>query len=139
MTSPRVWAFMYSGGKPMEILLPGLEAVGSRAILSFPSPGLVFAVLLALGGWLLTAVPFGRYLYAIGSHEEAARLSGVNVGMQLFAVYALCGLLSGVAGVLFAAQQRVGMALAGAGYEMKAIAAGVRGGTPPFWGGGGGL
>ena len=134
MTVTRGLAFMYSGGKPMEILLPGLDAVGSRAILSIPIPGLVFAVLLVLGGWLLTAVPFGRYLYAIGSHEEAARLSGVNVGMQLFAVYALCGLLSGVAGVLFAAQQSVGMALAGTGYELNAIAAVVLGGTSLFGG-----
>src|SRR2546426_4739103 len=136
MTVTRGLAFMYSGGKPMEILLPGLDAVGSRAILSIPIPGLVFAFLLVLGGWLLTAVPFGRYLYAIGSNEEAARLSGVKVGMQLFAVYALCGLLSGVAGVLFAAQQSVGMALAGNGYELNAIAAGGLGGTSPFWGGG---
>src|SRR3989442_14036084 len=121
MTSPRVWAFMYSGGKPMEILLPGLDAVGSRAILSIPIPGLVFAVLLVLGGWLLAAGPFGRYLYAIGSHEEAERLSGVKVGMQLFAIYTLCRLLSGVAGVLFAAQQRGGMAVRGTRYELNAI------------------
>src|SRR2546427_3105614 len=138
MTVTRGLAFMYSGGRPMEILLPSLDAVGSRAILSIPIPGLVFAVLLVLGGWLLAAVPFGRYLYAIGSHEEAARLSGVKVGMQLLAVYTLCGLLSGVAGVLFAAQQSVGMALAGTGYELSAIAAVVLGGTPPFCGGGGG-
>ena len=134
MTVTMGLAFMYSGGKPMEILLPGLDAVGSRAILSIPIPGLVFAALLVLGGWLLAAVPFGRYLYAIGSHEEAARLSGINVGMQLFAVYALCGLLSGVAGVLFAAQQSVGMALAGTGYELNAIAAVVLGGTSLFGG-----
>src|SRR2546426_540405 len=120
------------------VILTGLDAVGSRAILSIPIPGLVFAVLLVLGGWLLTAVPFGRYLYAIGSHEEAARLSGVKVGMQLLAVYTLCGLLSGVAGVLFAAQQSVGMALAGTGYELSAIAAVVLGGTSLFGGGGSG-
>jgi ribose/xylose/arabinose/galactoside ABC-type transport system permease subunit len=94
----------------------------------------VFAVLLLLGGWLLTATPFGRFLYAIGSHVEAARLSGVKVSVQLLVVYTLCGLLSGVAGVLFAAQQSVGMALAGTGYELNAIAAVVLGGTSLFGG-----
>jgi len=134
MTVTRGLAFMYSGGKPMEILLTGLDAVGSRAILFIPIPGLVFAVLLVISGWLLTATPFGRFLYAIGSHEDAARLSGVKVSVQLLVVYTLCGLLSSVAGVLFAAQQSVGTALAGTGYELNAIAAVVLGGTSLFGG-----
>ncbi len=134
MTVTRGLAFMYSGGRPMEILLAGLDAVGSRAILFIPIPGLVFAVLLVISGWLLTATPFGRFLYAIGSHEDAARLSGVKVSVQLLVVYTLCGLLSSVAGVLFAAQQSVGTALAGTGYELNAIAAVVLGGTSLFGG-----
>src|SRR2546428_865997 len=137
MTVTRGLAFMYSAGRPMEILLPSLDAVGSRAILSIPIPGLVFAALLALGGWLLTAVPFGRYLYAIGRHEEAARLSGVHVGMQLFAVYALCGLLSGVAGGFVCGPTRVGHGALGNRFELNAIAAVVLGGTSLFGGGGG--
>lgn len=134
MTVTRGLAFIYSGGKPLEILLNGLDAVGSHSLLSIPIPGLVFAILLVAGGWMLASTPFGRSLYAIGSHEEAARLSGVKVGAVLVGVYTLGGLLAGIAGVLFAAQQSAGMAAAGTGYELNAIAAVVLGGTSLFGG-----
>lgn len=134
MTVVRGLAFMYSGGRPLEITLDGLDTIGSGTVLSVPIPGLVFGALLVLSGWLLAAFPFGRSLYAIGSHLEAARLSGIKVGRSLIAVYTICGFLAGVAGVLFAAQQSVGMALAGTGYELNAIAAVVLGGTSLFGG-----
>lgn len=134
MTVTRGLAFMYSQGKPLEIRLDGLDAIGSGAVLSIPIPGLVFGAFLLASGWMLAATPFGRHLYALGSHEEAARLSGVKVSLHLIAVYTLCGLLAGIAGLLFVAQQGVGTALAGTGYELNAIAAVVLGGTSLFGG-----
>ncbi len=134
MTVTRGLAFMYSQGKPLEIQLDGLDAIGSGAVLSIPIPGLVFGAFLLASAWMLAATPFGRHLYAIGSNEEATRLSGVRVNLHLVAVYTLCGLLAGIAGLLFVAQQGVGTALAGTGYELNAIAAVVLGGTSLFGG-----
>jgi simple sugar transport system permease protein len=83
----------------------------------------------ALSAALLRATVFGRYVYAIGGNEQAARLSGVAVDRVKIAVYALSGLLASLAGVLYTAQYRQGKPDAGVGMELDAIAAVVIGGT----------
>jgi simple sugar transport system permease protein len=72
---------------------------------------------------------FGRYLYALGGNEEATRLSGIAVVPVKIATYALSGMLSALAAVLFVAQYRQGKPDAGTGLELDAIAAVVIGGT----------
>ena len=72
---------------------------------------------------------FGRYVYAIGGNEQAARLSGIAVDRVKIAVYALSGLLASLAGVLYTAQYQQGKPDAGSGIELDAIAAVVIGGT----------
>jgi simple sugar transport system permease protein len=87
-----------------------------------------------LGAWLSAAfilhkLPLGRYIYAVGGNEEAARLAGVPVaGVKVFA-YTASGLLAGLAAVLYCAQYTQGKADAGLGKELDAIAAVVIGGT----------
>lgn len=78
---------------------------------------------------ILTRTVLGRYTFALGSNEEATRLSGVNVDAWKIAVYTLCGLFSGLAGVLMAARLNSAQPALGAGYELDAIAATVIGGT----------
>ena len=78
---------------------------------------------------LLRATTFGRYVYAIGGNEQAARLSGVEVDRVKIAVYAISGFLASLAGVLYTAQYRQGKPDAGVGMELDAIAAVVIGGT----------
>ncbi|MBI2440005.1 MAG: ABC transporter permease [Lentisphaerae bacterium] len=88
--------------------------------------------------WLLLAkLRWGRYLYAIGGNEEAARLSGVPVGGMKLLAYALSGLFSAVAGICQMAQEIQGDPEAGAGYELSAIAIVVIGGTALMGGRGG--
>ena len=87
---------------------------------------------------MLRFTPFGRYVYAIGGNEEAARLSGIDAGRVKIATYAISGLLAGIAAVLYVAQYRQGKPDAGAGLELDAIAAVVIGGTS-LMGGRGGL
>jgi ribose/xylose/arabinose/galactoside ABC-type transport system permease subunit len=71
----------------------------------------------------------GRYIYAVGGNENAARASGISVdAVKLFA-YTVCGALAGLAGVVLAARITTGQPNAGAGYELDAIAAVVIGGT----------
>jgi simple sugar transport system permease protein len=94
-----------------------------------PMPGLFFLAALLIYGAVLRFTPFGRYIYAIGGNEEAARLSGIDSGRVKIAVYAFSGLLAGVAAVLYVAQYRQGKPDAGAGLELDAIAAVVIGGT----------
>lgn len=78
---------------------------------------------------LLTKTVLGRYTFALGSNEEAARLSGVNVDAWKAAVYVLCGLFAGLGGVLIAARLNSAQPSLGFGYELDAIAAAVIGGT----------
>jgi simple sugar transport system permease protein len=104
----------------------------------FPMPGLFFIAAVVVYGAVLRLTPFGRYVYAIGGNEDAARLSGVNVNRVKIVTYAISGMLAGIAAVLFVAQYRQGKPDAGAGLELDAIAAVVIGGTS-LMGGRGGL
>lgn len=94
-----------------------------------PMPGLFFIAAIVIYSAVLRFTPFGRYVYAIGGNEEAARLSGIESGKVKIATYAVSGLLAGVAAVLYVAQYRQGKPDAGAGLELDAIAAVVIGGT----------
>ena len=86
---------------------------------------------------LLRFAKFGRYVYAIGGNEEAARLSGIPVGLVKTAAYTLCGLTAGLAGICNASRMTLGDPEAGATYELDAIAAVVIGGTSLMGGKGG--
>jgi ribose/xylose/arabinose/galactoside ABC-type transport system permease subunit len=90
---------------------------------------LIFLVCALVTWVLLTYHRLGRQIYAIGGNEEAARLSGVPVGMTKMLAYMGSGLFAGVAGLCQAAQEQQGDPEAGAGYELSAIAIVVIGGT----------
>lgn len=86
---------------------------------------------------LLSRLRWGRYFYATGGNEEAARLSGIPVrGVKLLA-YGLCGVMAAVAGICQAAQEQQGDPEAGGGYELSAIAIVVIGGNSLLGGRGG--
>ncbi len=96
---------------------------------AIPVPTLVLLVVAVLTALALSRMKIGRYLYSVGSNEQATRLSGVNVyRVKLFA-YSMSGLLGGVAGVLYAAYGAQGDPLAGTAYELDAVAAAVVGGA----------
>ena len=108
-----------------------MGSVLGAIIPGFDVPNLVIVFLLfALGASLvLTKTSLGRYTFALGSNEEAVRLSGVNVDAWKIVVYAVCGLFTGLAGVLIAARLNSAQPSLGQGYELDAIAAAVIGGT----------
>jgi simple sugar transport system permease protein len=95
----------------------------------FPIQGMFFLLLVIIFGFLLKYTSFGRYVYAIGGNEQAARVAGIRVDDVKVTVYALSGALSALAGILYAVQYRQGKPEAGAGAELDAIAAVVIGGT----------
>ncbi len=88
-----------------------------------------YVVLAVVFGLLLSRTVFGRYVRAVGDNERAARYAGLPIRRVKATVYALSGLLSGVAGVLYAAENHQGNPNSGVAYELDAIAAVVIGGT----------
>jgi len=97
----------------------------------------LFLVIVLLAYVVLKKMRFGRYTVAVGSNERAARLSGINVEFVKIGVYAISGLLAGIAGIIHCAQNNQGSPNDGIGYELDAIAAVVIGGTSLMGGQGG--
>ncbi len=112
----------------------GQIAMGSILGSIMPTMTIPNAVLILFGaaiiaGIILSKTVLGRYNVALGSNEEATRLSGVNVDAWKMAIYALGGTFSGLAGVVIASRLNSAQPALGAGYELDAIAAVVIGGT----------
>ncbi len=96
---------------------------------TIPNAVLILFVAAIIASLILNKTILGRYAFALGSNEEAARLSGVNVNSWKIAVYTLTGLFSGLAGVMIASRLNSAQPALGQGYELDAIAAAVIGGT----------
>ncbi len=94
-----------------------------------PTPVIIFLLVMAVAGYMMRETTFGRRLYAIGGNSEAARLSGLPVAKCIFSVYLLNGLLTGLGGLILAAQLTQGSSLLAQGYELDSIAAVVVGGA----------
>ncbi|MGB8648399.1 MAG: ABC transporter permease [Anaerolineae bacterium] len=130
-------ALVFSGLKPIYFSdTPDFNngAMGSALgtfIPGFDIPNIVLVLFGAaiVGSLVLTKTILGRYTFALGSNEEAARLSGINVDRWKIVVYAVCGLFAGLAGVVIAARLNSAQPATGPGYELDAIAAAVIGGT----------
>lgn len=96
---------------------------------NFPTGALWLLGAFVAAWFLLNKTRFGRYAFAIGSNEEATRLSGVKVDKWKIAVYAVCGLFTAMAGIFYGAAYTTIMPGKGNGEEMNGIAAVVIGGT----------
>lgn len=110
---------------------------GGGRIGPLPGPFLLFVLMAAVGWCVLRYTPFGRYVYAIGGSEEAARLVGIHIDRVLVGVYALSGLSAALAGVMSASRLSIGNPIAGNLVELDAITAVVVGGTSLLGGVGG--
>ncbi len=98
------------------------------------SPVLILAIVAMVVNYVSNNTRFGRYAYAIGGNREAARLSGVNIRNNLFAIFVLMGFLCGVAGVVLASYVGGGTPAAGTGMELDVIAACILGGASTLGG-----
>jgi ribose transport system permease protein len=121
-------ALIISDGLPVHRVPPGFSFLGDGTLYGVP-----FALLLVLGAAgavhvVLEQTRMGRYAFAIGSNPEAALYAGVPVAFHTAAVYTLCGLLTGLAGMVEASRLMTGQPTAGVTYELQAIAAVVIGG-----------
>jgi ribose/xylose/arabinose/galactoside ABC-type transport system permease subunit len=130
-------AFLYTGGEPIPVLDRNFLTLGIGYVWRIPIPSLIFIAILVVAALGLRYTPFGRAVYAIGSNEEAARLSGIAVGRVKTAVYVISGATAGVGAIMYCSQFASAPPIAGEGYELDAIAAVVVGGTSLFGGQGG--
>lgn len=131
---------MMIGGRGVALVLlpqldgirnPGLRSLGSGSFLGVPYLVWIAALLVVLVAFLVRRTVFGRRLVAIGGNRRAAELSGLPVRRVLLGVYALCGALAAVAGVLVTARlQAADPNSVGVLIELSAITAVVVGGTP---------
>jgi len=130
-------SLVISGTKPIYFNdTPGFSAISQDSLigdlvpaLPIPNAVLILFLLAIAASIVLERTALGRYTYAIGSNEEAIRLSGVNVDFWKIVVYALGGGICGVAGLLIASRLNSAQPALGQGYELDAIAAVVIGGT----------
>lgn len=122
-------AYLVTGSRTAYIG-PAIEPVGAPLSGIGLSPAFLLAVVLVVAGQaVLSRTVFGRYAVAIGTNEEAVRLSGIDPRPTRIAVFALAGLLSGLGGVFHAGRLAAADPNAAVGLELSAIAAVVLGGT----------
>lgn len=111
--------------------------LGGGYLMGVPTPIYVFAAVCVIAYLTLSHTTFGRAIFAVGSNDEAARLSGISVPLTTFAVYVICGLLAALSGLIFLSRLSVGDPNSGLGLELEAITIAVIGGTSLFGGEGG--
>lgn len=121
-------AYLVTGSRTIYIGAP-VEVVTDTAAFGLSLP-FVLALLIVVGGQLvLSRTVFGRYVVAIGTNEEAVRLSGIDPRPYKLAVFVLCGLLTAVGAVIQTARMSSANPNTAIGFELQAIAAVVIGGT----------
>lgn len=121
---------MLTGGfSPSSVPTQAMLDLGKGDLFGIPNPVLVWVVVSILVSFMLRRTAFGRYIYATGNREAAVYLSGINTRHILVASFALCGLLSAVAGLLIAGYSSKAFQAMGDPYLLPAVAAVVIGGT----------
>lgn len=137
MQIARGLALVFSGAKPIYFnSTPNYGLLSAESSITNLIPGLEIpnGVFIMFGVAIIAAIVLnrsilGRYIFALGSNEEAARLSGVNVDFWKIVTYAISGMICGVAGLLVSSRLNSAQPALGLGYELDAIAAAVIGGT----------
>ncbi|WP_245437547.1 MULTISPECIES: ABC transporter permease [Neorhizobium] len=124
MVAARGISKWYTKGQPISGLTDQFTFIGSGAW-----PVVVFIVVAIIFHVALKYTRYGKFTYAIGSNMQAARVSGINVEAHLVKVYAIAGMLAGLAGIVTAARAQTAQSGMGVNYELDAIAAAVIGGT----------
>lgn len=118
------------GGLPVYGLPASLKWIAQTYVFQvIPLSAVIMVIAILIGAFLLTKTYLGRYLYAIGSNEGAAALSGVNTDKIRILAYTLCGAFVGVAGIVMLARVGSGQPSGGEGYEMDVLTACVLGGV----------
>ena len=137
MQIARGLALVFSGAKPIYFNdTPNYSLLSPESTISLLIPGLeipngvmIMFIVAIIASIVLNRTIIGRMIFALGSNEEAARLSGINVDRWKILTYAICGGICGIAGLIVSSRLNSAQPALGLGYELDAIAAVVIGGT----------
>ncbi len=122
-------ALILSDGRSIYNLPRSISNFANTGFLGIPHLFLILVVVVGIFTFIIKATTFGRFVFAIGSNVEAAKLSGINTRVVVYGVYAIDGLLAGVAGVMTTMRAWGGNPNSGSMFELDAVAAAVLGGA----------
>ena len=137
-----VWrgaALVFSKGQPISAFRDAYKFWGQGMIGPVPVPVILFLAFAVIAYIVLRYTKYGRYIYAVGGNQEAARLSGLNVDRLILSVYIIIGFFAGLSGFVLSSRLNSAEQVAGVGYELQVIAGVVIGGTSLTMGGEGGV
>ena len=121
--------YIFTGASPVYGLPDSMKIIGQGYILGIvPIPIIIMAVIFLIGAFILNRTYLGRYFYAVGSNEEATRLSGLSSKKIMILSYVINGVFVGLASIVLMSRIASGQPAAGQGYEMDVITACVVGG-----------
>lgn len=127
-----LYGFTYTlcEGKPVYGIPSSLTWIGQTYLFGvIPVSALLMIIIIILGQFFATKMYVGRYLYAVGSNDDTANLSGINADQIRIMAYTMCGALVGVAGIVMLGRIGSGQPSAGDGYEMDVLTGCVLGGV----------
>jgi ribose transport system permease protein len=125
-------ALLLSGGTNISGLPISISNFGTGNFLGLPNLFWILIASIVVGEIILRYTTLGRYVYAMGSNVEAAKLSGVNTRKTIYFVYAFSGLFAGIGGIMITARLWMGVPTSGANLNLDAIAAAAIGGASLF-------
>lgn len=131
MSIARGIAYILTEGSPVSIgnISTGFDWIGQGSILGIPNPVLILLIIVVIMDFLMRKSRVLREVYYIGSNEQAAAFSGINVNKRKMLVFTLSSFLAGLAGIITLARFGVATPTAGVGAELRAIAGAVIGGA----------
>jgi ribose transport system permease protein len=129
LTMARGFTMLWTKGHPISNLGAEFAVIGTGWLIGIPVPVWIAGIVVLLTAFITQQTKLGRYIYAIGGNENAARLSGINISKVKLIVYGIAGALAAVGGIMVTSRLDSAQPNAGTGYELDAIAAVVIGGT----------
>ena len=134
MSFSRGLALMITNGQSIYGLPESFSYLGTEYLGPFPIPFIIATFVFAISYVVLHRTQFGRYIYATGGSESAARICGINVKLIKACAYMYCGLITGLASVVVSSRVNSGQPNLGEGAPLESIAAVVIGGVSLFGG-----
>ena len=129
LTIARGFTMLYTGGHPISNLGSDFAVIGTGSFIGIPVPVWIAIAVVLFAMFITQKTKLGRYIYAIGGNETAAKLSGIRVNRVKLIVYSIGAALAAVGGVIVTSRLDSAQPNAGISYELDAIAAVVIGGT----------
>ncbi len=129
LTIARGFTMLYTGGHPISNLGNNFAVIGAGSFIGIPVPVWIAVVVVLVAAFITQKTKLGRYIYAIGGNETAAKLSGIRIKRVKITVYTIGAALAAIGGIIVTSRLDSAQPNAGISYELDAIAAVVIGGT----------